>query len=138
MTKDQILVAANSVNKNTLMETLSIKFIDVGEDFLKAKMPINKTVYQPDGVLHGGATAALAESVGSAAVFILNKDPNILVRGIEISCNHLKSAKSGFVYAIAKPVHNGRNIQLWEIRVTDDNDDLISLCKLTTFSRSVK
>ena len=115
------------------METLKIEFIDVGEDFLQARMPVNKTVHQPDGILHGGATAALAESVGSAAVFVLNKNPKAIVRGIEITANHLKSVSKGYVYATARPINNGKTIQLWEIRIIDKEDNLISICKLTTF-----
>ena len=92
------------------METLEIEYTDVGEDFLKARMPVTSKVHQPDGVLHGGATAALAESVGSAAVFVLNKDPNAQVRGIEITVNHLKSVASGFVYATARPLHRSWSI----------------------------
>jgi uncharacterized protein (TIGR00369 family) len=135
MDKAQVLKICNAICKNTLMETLEIDFIDVGEDFLIARMPVTKKVHQPDGVLHGGATAALAESVGSAAVFILNQDPNILVRGIEITANHLKSISSGYVFAKAKAIHKGKTIQLWEIKVTDKEDQMISLCKLTTYSR---
>jgi|TARA_B110000444_G_scaffold142928_1_gene133866 uncharacterized protein (TIGR00369 family) len=135
MDKVQVLKICNAICKNTLMETLEIDFIDVGEDFLIARMPVTKKVHQPDGVLHGGATAALAESVGSAAVFILNQDPNILVRGIEITANHLKSISSGYVFAKAKAIHKGKTIQLWEIKVTDKEDQMISLCKLTTYSR---
>ena len=115
-----------------------IEFIDAGENLLKARMPVNNKVHQPDGVLHGGATAALAESVGSAAVFILNKDPNIQVRGIEITANHLKSVTKGFVYATASPLHQGKTIQLWDIRVEDENSNLISICRLTTFKKSKK
>ena len=133
MKKEQILSITNEICKNTLMETLMIEFIDAGENFLKARMPVNNKVHQPDGVLHGGATAALAESVGSAAVFILNKDPNIQVRGIEITANHLKSVTKGFVYATASPLHQGKTIQLWDIRVEDENSNLISICRLTTF-----
>ena len=135
MDKVQVLKICNAICKNTLMETLEIDFIDVGEDFLIARMPVTKKVHQPDGVLHGGATAALAESVGSAAVFILNQDPNILVRGIEITANHLKSISSGYVFTKAKAIHKGKTIQLWEIKVTDKEDQMISLCKLTTYSR---
>lgn len=135
MDKKQILVMSNAICKNTLMETLEIEYVDVGEDFLTARMPVTKKVYQPDGVLHGGATAALAESVGSAAVFVLNQDPSILVRGIEITANHVKSISSGYVFAKAKVIHKGKTIQLWEIKVTDEKDQLISLCKLTTYSR---
>ncbi len=135
MDKQQILKLTNAICKNTLMETLSIEFTDVGEDFLTARMPVNETVYQPDGVLHGGASAALAESVGSAAVFVLNKNPKAIVRGIEISANHLKSINSGYVYATARPINLGKTIQLWEIRIVDEQKQLISICKLTTYTR---
>ena len=135
MEKEEVLKLTNAICKNTLMETLKIEFTDVGADFLTARMPVAKTVYQPDGVLHGGATAALAESVGSAAVFILNKNPKAIVRGIEISANHLKSVKSGYVYATARPINLGKTIQLWEIKVEDDTQQLISICKLTTYTR---
>ena len=135
MEKDQILGLCNAICKNTLMETLSIEFVDVGTDFLTARMPVNSKVYQPDGVLHGGATAALAETVGSSAVQVLNQKPNLIVRGIEITANHVKSVREGFVYARAQCIHPGRTIQLWEIKVTDEDQNLISLCKLTTYSR---
>ena len=101
----------NNISKNTLNETLSIKFIDIGEDFVKAKMPVNKSVHQPDGILHGGATAALAETVGSTAAFVLLKRKNIIVRGIEISSNLLKSISEGEVIATAKPINLGRTMR---------------------------
>lgn len=135
MEKEQILALCNASSKNTLMETLNIEYVDVGEDFIVARMPVTPKVHQPDGVLHGGATAALAESIGSVAVFVFSKEPDAIVRGIEISANHLKSVSSGYVYATARPVHLGRTIQLWEIRVTNEAEELISICKLTTYKR---
>ena len=96
--KDKILNYCNQISENTLMRTLNIKFTDAGVDFLVATMPVNPTVHQPMGLLHGGASVALAESV---------------------------------VTATAKIVHKGRSIHLWEIRITDESDNLISLCKLT-------
>lgn len=135
MEKEQILALCNASSKNTLMETLNIEYVDVGEDFIVARMPVTPKVHQPDGVLHGGATAALAESIGSVAVFVFSKEPDAVVRGIEISANHLKSVSSGYVYATASPVHLGRTIQLWEIRVTNEAEELISICKLTTYKR---
>lgn len=135
MEKEQILALCNASSKNTLMETLNIEYVDVGEDFIVARMPVTPKVHQPDGVLHGGATAALAESIGSVAVFVFCQEPNAVVRGIEISANHLKSISSGYVYATARPVHLGRTIQLWEIRVTNEAEELISICKLTTYKR---
>ncbi len=135
MEKEQILALCNASSKNTLMETLNIEYVDVGEDFIVARMPVTPKVHQPDGVLHGGATAALAESIGSVAVFVFSKEQDAVVRGIEISANHLKSVSSGYVYATARPVHLGRTIQLWEIRVTNEAEELISICKLTTYKR---
>ncbi|WP_282050248.1 PaaI family thioesterase [Maribacter aquivivus] len=132
--KEKILKICNETSKNTLMETLDIEYIDVGEDFLLAKMPVTPKVHQPDGVLHGGATAALAESVGSAASYVFLDGNKYIVRGLEISANHVKSVKEGFVFARATILHKGRTTQLWEIRVTNEDDQLVSLCKLTTIT----
>ncbi|WP_274476199.1 PaaI family thioesterase [Mangrovimonas aestuarii] len=132
--KEKILAMANEACKNTLMETLNIEVIDCGEDFIVARMPVNSRVHQPDGVLHGGATVALAETVGSFASLIFNKQKDVFVRGIEITGNHLKGVREGFVYAKAKALHNGRTTQLWDIKITDDNDVLVSVCKLTTIA----
>ena len=116
------------------METLQIEYVDVGENFLQARMPVNKRVFQPDGILHGGATAALVETVGSFAskYFIKNKD--LSVRGIEITTNHVKSISKGFVFAKATNIHFGRTMQIWEVRITDEDENLISLGKLTTLA----
>ena len=132
MDKKNILEKINSANKNTLMETLDIEFVDIGKDFLVAKMPVTSKVYQPDGVLHGGATVALAESVGSAVSYMSVDYMNQTIRGIIISANHLKSVNEGYVYARATPIHKGRSTQLWEIKITDDNNNLVSHCKLST------
>ena len=116
------------------METLDITYVDVGENFLLAKMPVTSRVHQPDGVLHGGASVALAESVGSAASYIFLDGQKFFVRGIEIAANHVKSIKEGFVYARASILHKGRTTQLWEIKITDEEGQLISNCKLTTIA----
>lgn len=130
--KEKMLHYCNSISKNTLMETLNIKYIDAGPDYLTASMPVNPSVHQPMGLLHGGASVALAESVGSAASFLFVNGEQSEVRGIEISANHLKAKREGIVTATAKIIHKGKSIHLWEIRITDENDSLISLCKLTT------
>jgi 1,4-dihydroxy-2-naphthoyl-CoA hydrolase len=129
--KEKILQYCNQVSKNTLMQTLNIEYTDAGEDFLVATMPVNPSVHQPMGLLHGGASVALAESVGSAASMLYVNSELSEVRGIEISANHLKAKRDGIVTATAKIVHKGRSIHLWEIRITDENNSLISLCKLT-------
>jgi len=126
-----MLQYCNEFSKNTLMETLKIEFIDGGEDFLVAKMPVNSAVHQPMGLLHGGASVALAESVGSAASHFFIDAKNQEVRGIEISANHLKSIREGMVFGTARIIHKGKSIHLWEIKITDEEGNLISLCKLT-------
>lgn len=133
-TKDQILAMSKKMCKNTLMETLNIEFTEVGDDFLIAKMPVTPRVHQPDGVLHGGASVALAESVGSAGAYFFLNAENIVVRGIEIAANHVKSVREGFVYAHASILHKGRTTQLWQIKITNEEGDLVSLVKLTTIS----
>ncbi|MGJ8550355.1 PaaI family thioesterase [Winogradskyella wichelsiae] len=134
MTKEDFLAKANAASKNTLMETLDIVMVDFGDDFLTARMPVTSRVHQPDGVLHGGATAALAESVGSFASHIFIDTEKMFVRGLEITANHLKSVKEGFIYAKATFLHKGRTTQLLDIRVTDQEDNLISICRLSTIS----
>ena len=129
--KEKVLQLCNHLSKNTLMQTLEIEYIDAGEDFLVAKMPVNPRVHQPMGLLHGGASVALAESVGSAASLMFVNPEKQEVRGIEISANHLKSKREGMVTATAKIVHKGASLHLWEIRIVDEQGKLISLCKLT-------
>lgn len=132
--KEKILLECNTMCKDTLMETLNIEFVDMGEDFIVARMPVTSKVHQPDGVLHGGATIALAESVGSVASAIFLNSKEYFIRGIEIAANHVKSAKDGYVYARAEILHKGRTTQLWDIKVRDENENLISFCKLTTIA----
>lgn len=129
--KNKILQLCNDWCKNTLMNTLEIEYIDAGENFLTAKMPVNSRVHQPMGLLHGGATVALAESVGSAASMLFINPQKQEARGIEISANHIRSKREGTVFCTAKILHQGRSIHLWEIKITDEEGKLISLCKLT-------
>ncbi len=134
MTKEELLQLSKKVCKNTLMETLNIEFTEIGADYLIAKMPVDSRVHQPDGVLHGGASVALAESVGSMASYVFLDTEKYFVRGIEISANHLKSVSEGWVFAKATFIHKGRTTQLFEIRITDGSDRLISIVKLTTIT----
>ncbi|NER13890.1 hotdog fold thioesterase [Leptobacterium flavescens] len=134
--KAKILEQCNAICKDTLMETLRIEYIDIGEDYLTAKMPVTSRVHQPDGVLHGGAMVALAESVGSAASYVFLNTDDFYIRGIEIAANHVKSIKEGEVFAKASFLHKGRTTQLWSIRITDKEDRLISIVKLTTIAIS--
>lgn len=134
MSKAEVIKAANKACKNTLMEILGIEFTEIGEDYVVARMPVTPKHHQPDGVLHGGASVALAESVGSMASFIFLDEKDFFVRGIEISANHVKSVKNGFVFAKAQFLHKGRTTQLWDIKIRDEEENLVSAVKLTTIS----
>lgn len=132
MSDTSLIDYVNNASKNTLMETLDIRFLEVSENKVVATMPVNSKVHQPDGVLHGGASVALAETVGSfASALSINRETHV-VRGIEVSANHLRSIREGIVTATAIPLHKGRTTHLWEIRITDEEQQLISLCKLST------
>lgn len=132
MDSQQLLNKLNSFNKNTLMETLDIEFIAIGEDYMTVSMPVNPNVHQPFGLLHGGASAALAETVGSSASAFLFADAKTqVIKGIELSINHVKSKKEGMVYATARPIHLGKTTHLLEVKIVDEEDRLISIAKLT-------
>lgn len=132
--KNKILSYCNSLCKNTLMEWFEIEFVDVTDTTLVAKMPITPKVTQPNGILHGGASAALGESVGSMAgiVFTLGQEQEI--RGIDITLNHVRAAQQGYVYATATRIHSGRTLQHWDIKITDQDNKLISYGKHTTIA----
>ncbi len=120
-----------NIIKNTLMETLGIEFTKAEGQQLTAQMPVTPAVHQPAGILHGGATAALAESVGSTASHIFIDRENFEIHGIELSINHLKSIKEGMVWATATPIHIGRTTHLWEIIIKDEKKRLVAHAKLT-------
>jgi len=131
MDKDYVLSQLNASNKGTLMETLGITYTDVSEGFLEATMPVTPAVHQPMGMLHGGATAALAETLGSAASFLLLDKEKEAVVGIEINANHLKSVKKGMVTGKAHIQHKGKRLHVWNIDVYDEENNKISVCRLT-------
>ena len=117
--------------KNTLLETLRIRFTEITPNSLIAKMPVSPLTHQPFGVLHGGASVALAESVGSAAGnLILDRKKSYAV-GQEINANHLRSKKEGWVFAEAKLIFSGRTSQVWQIDIRDESDMLICVSRLT-------
>ena len=132
--KESILKEANDRCKGTLVSTLGIIFTDVGEHFLEAKMKVTPNLHQPAGVLHGGATAALAETVGSSVAAIFSMKKNQMLRGVELSINHVRGISEGYVYAKAVPVHMGRTMQLWKISIIDEENRDISFAKLTTLT----
>ncbi len=131
LSKDELLEKCNKSSKNTLMETLGIQYTDVDDEFLVATLMVGPAVYQPMGILHGGATAALAETVGSLASILNLDSSDKIVKGVELSINHLKSVKEGLIRAEARIQHKGRTLHLWEIRVFDESNQLIAISKLS-------
>jgi uncharacterized protein (TIGR00369 family) len=117
--------------KETLSDHLGIEFIDIGDDFLAARMPIDKRTVQPMGILHGGASCVLAETVGSAAAnYCIDQKTSVGV-GLDININHIKSVRSGSVIGVAKSLHLGQTTQVWEIKIYDDEKQLIAVSRLT-------
>lgn len=121
----------NLLSEGTLMSTLGIEFIEVGENFLKAKMPVDERTFQPMGMLHGGANVALAESLGSAGTYASINTKTHYAACIEINANHIRSVTKGFVTGTATIVHAGKTTQIWNIEIKDENDKLISVSRLT-------
>ena len=123
---------ANVFSKNTLVEHLGIEFIELGDDYLTARMPVDHKTKQPFGVLHGGASVALAETVGSFASNLVIDSNKYGVVGVEINANHLKAARSGYVYGTAKPIKLGRTLHIWQIKIYDESKNLVCVSRLTT------
>ena len=119
------------MSKNTMMEHLGIEYLEIGDDYLKAKMPVDHRTKQPVGLLHGGASVALAETLGSmAAALSVNREKKGIV-GIEINANHIRPVKDGWVTGVAKPIHIGGTTQIWEINIYNEEDKLVCVSRLT-------
>ena len=131
MEKKEKLQRINDSIQNTMTSTIGIEITDIGDDFICGKMPVDERTVQPFGLLHGGASAALAETLGSIAGGIKVYSNNETVVGIEINANHLKSARDGWVYGKATPIRIGKKIQVWDIRITNESDELVCVSRLT-------
>jgi 1,4-dihydroxy-2-naphthoyl-CoA hydrolase len=129
--KNTSLEELNSRSKGNMSETLGIRFTAIGDNYLEATMPVDHRTVQPAGLLHGGASAALAETVGSMAGYQSIDREKYYCVGVEIKCNHLKSKTEGIVTARATPLHTGRKIHVWEIRISDEENRLICFSTLT-------
>lgn len=132
MEKQIQLDKLNQMNSNTLMETLEIKFTDLGEGFMEAQMPVSSKVHQPYGILHGGASIALAETVGSVLSVVSIDNQKFKSVGMQMTANHLKPKREGFLRARAEFVRKGRTVHLIKIEIFDETNELISYCHLTT------
>ncbi len=125
------LTQLNAQSKNTMAEFLNITFIEKGDCYLKASMPVQQKTHQPYGLLHGGASAVLAETVGSVASWLcINPETQICV-GMEINCNHIRGKKQGLVIATAEPLHIGATTHVWDIKIRDEQERLICVSRLT-------
>ncbi|SEW53581.1 hotdog fold thioesterase [Chitinophaga arvensicola] len=121
----------NEMGGTTMATCLGMEFTEIGPDYLKMMMPVDHRTVQPYGLLHGGASAALAETVGSmASGLIIDPEKQICV-GMEINANHLRGVRSGYVHACARPLHIGSNSHVWDIRITDDQHKLVCVSRLT-------
>ena len=115
----------------TLNKVLGIRFTEVGADFLRATMPVDHRTHQPMGLLHGGASVALAETLGSAGAYLCVDANQFNVVGLEINCNHVRGVRAGVVTGTARPLHLGKSTHIWEIRITDEADRLVAISRLT-------
>ena len=121
----------NKMSLNTMVFNLGIEFTRIGDDFIEAKMPVDHRTHQPLGLLHGGASVALAETLGSvAATFCVDMKTQYCV-GLDINANHVKAVKSGFVYGVTKPLHIGKRTQVWEIKITNEEKELVCISRIT-------
>jgi 1,4-dihydroxy-2-naphthoyl-CoA hydrolase len=121
----------NQFSRNTLSEQLGIVFTSIGEDSIEAKMPVDTRTHQPMGLLHGGASVALAETLGSVAAMLCVDPSRQYCVGLDINANHLRGVRSGLVTGITKPIHIGKKTQVWEIRITNEVNELICISRIT-------
>ena len=119
------------LGRGTMTEHLGVEWVEIGKNFLKAKMPVDHRTIQPYGLLHGGASCVLAETIGSVASHLVIDPSEFYCVGIEINANHIRSAKEGFVYGTCSPLHIGSSTHVWDIRITNEEEKLICISRLT-------
>ena len=132
MFKSEItLESLRQMSKGTMVEHLGIEFLEIGNDYLTGRMPVNEKTIQPHGMLHGGASISLAETLGSVAATLTIDPGKKICLGLEINSNHIKGVREGHVIGRATPIHIGKTTQIWEIRITDKDNQLINISRLT-------
>ena len=130
--------ALNSWGDNTMLSHLGIEFTEMGDDYLSARMPVDARTRQPYGIMHGGASCVLAETVGSTAGQLCIDVKKYFVLGLSINTNHLKVAMQGYVTGVARPIHLGRTTHVWEVQITNDGGALVSITRMTLLVRERK
>ncbi|MCY3816861.1 MAG: hotdog fold thioesterase [Gammaproteobacteria bacterium] len=128
----------NDLEKDRMLGHLGVEIVEIGDDYLRARMPVDYRTQQPFGLLHGGASAVLAESVGSWSSYLTTPPGEYQVLGLEINVSHLRPARSGYVYGTARPVRLGSVVHVWDIRITDESEVLLSISRLATSVRRLK
>lgn len=129
--KNYSLDQASFLLKNNMLEHLGIEFTELGDDFVKGKMPVDHRTVQPMNILHGGASVALAESLGSIGSYLTVDPSKYHCVGMEINANHLRPVSSGYVYATAKPIHLGKKSQVWSIEIVNEEGKLVCISRIT-------
>ncbi len=115
----------------TMMEHIGIEFTEIGDDYIRGRMPVDHRTFQPAGLLHGGASVALAETLGSVSAFLCLERDDQYVVGMEINANHVRPVRSGYVYGECKPIHIGSSTHIWQTRITDEQDNLVCISRMT-------
>jgi len=133
MVNKNLLEDLNGINPGTLMEQLGIEYLEAKEGYVKARMPVDHRTLQPMGILHGGASIALAETVGGLGSALMVDTDTFEIRGASLNANHMGTATSGFVYAEAKILHQGKTTHIWDIEITSEEGKKISVSRLTVF-----
>ncbi|OYU65517.1 MAG: thioesterase [Cytophagaceae bacterium BCCC1] len=127
------LESLNAFGKNTLPGLIGIEFTELGNDFIIARMPVDSRTHQPFGILHGGASVVLAETIGSIASMLCLENPELQKAvGLEINANHLRAVKTGWVYGKVTPIHVGAKTHVWDIKITNEENKPVCICRLTT------
>src|SRR5512139_2240468 len=136
--REYSLEELNTIAKGNLVSHVGIEFIEIGADYLKARMPVDQRTKQPFGILHGGASVVLAETIGSYAANMVVDYPKEIFVGQEINANHIRPVSSGYVTATASPLHMGKNSQVWEIKIYDEQEKLVCASRITMASAKLK
>ncbi|MDR3444910.1 MULTISPECIES: hotdog fold thioesterase [unclassified Dyella] len=129
--QDTSLERINGWSANTMMETLGIRITEIGDDWLRGTMPVDHRTHQPYGLLHGGASVVLAETLGSTAAMLTLDATQEVAVGLDINANHIRGVRSGTVTGTARVVHIGRTTQVWEIRIETDTGELVCISRIT-------
>lgn len=129
--QDTSLERINGWSANTMMETLGIRLTEIGDDWLRGTMPVDHRTHQPYGLLHGGASVVLAETLGSTAAMLTLDPAQEVAVGLDINANHIRGVREGIVVGTARKVHIGRTTQVWEIRIETETGELVCISRIT-------